>query len=180
MTMSPTLPLRLLAAGVVFVAATACNPSSGSEQSAAAEAPAEAATVAAATVDATLPTVLVYKTSTCGCCEGWVEHLRAAGFKVDARDVTDLMSVKTDAGVPTSMTSCHTGIVDGYVVEGHVPAEQLKRLLAERPDIAGIAVPGMRIGSPGMEGPGATPYEVLSFDGDGNTEVFAEIDPNSR
>jgi hypothetical protein len=124
-----------------------------------------------------LPTVLVYKTPTCGCCNGWIEHLQAAGFTVDARDVRDIMTVKQDGGVPVSMSSCHTAIVDGYVVEGHVPAEQVKRLLAERPEVAGIAVPGMPIGSPGMEGPGAQPYEVLSFTHDGHAEVFAEVDP---
>jgi len=124
-----------------------------------------------------LPTILVYKTPTCGCCNGWIEHLEAAGFTVDARDVRDLMSVKRDAGVPTAMSSCHTGLVDGYVVEGHVPAEHIVRMLAERPEIAGIATPGMPIGSPGMEGPNAQPYEVLSFGADGSSAVFAEVDP---
>ena len=87
------------------------------------------------------------------------------------------MSVKRDAGVPVAMSSCHTALIDGYVIEGHVPVEQVKRLLAERPEVAGIAVPGMPIGSPGMEGSNAQPYQVLSFDEDGNAEVFAEIDP---
>jgi hypothetical protein len=127
-----------------------------------------------------LPSVLVYKTPTCGCCNGWIEHLRAAGFTVDARNTTDLMTVKMDAGVPTPMISCHTALVDGYVVEGHVPAEQLKRLLTERPDLAGIAVPGMPAGSPGMESRNPKPYQVLSFDDEGNGAVFADIDPGSR
>jgi hypothetical protein len=124
-----------------------------------------------------LPTVLVYKAPSCLCCGGWIEHLEAAGFTVDARDVRDLMSIKRDGGVPTSMSSCHTAIVGGYVVEGHVPAKQVKRLLAEQPRIAGIAVPGTPIGSPGMEGPGATPYQVYSFTHDGQADVFAEVDP---
>jgi hypothetical protein len=127
-----------------------------------------------------LPTIVVYKTSTCGCCSGWVDHMRAAGFTVDARDVptnADLMRVKLDAGVPGAMTTCHTSLVDGYVVEGHVPADQVKRLLAERPSVAGIAVPGMPIGSPGMEGPGAQPYRVYSWDHQGGSAVFAEVDP---
>jgi hypothetical protein len=124
-----------------------------------------------------LPTVLVYKTPTCGCCIGWVEHLEAAGFTVDARDVTDIMTVKRDGGVPPQMSSCHTAIVDGYVVEGHVPADQVERLLAERPEVAGIAVPGMPTGSPGMEGPNARPYQVLSFTHTGEAAVFAEVDP---
>ena len=131
----------------------------------------------ASAADPSLPEVLVYKSPTCGCCNGWVEHMRAAGFTVDARDVSDLMSVKRDAGVPVAMSSCHTTLIDGYVVEGHVPAEQVKRLLADRPEIAGIAAPGMPAGSPGMEGPNAQPYEVFSFDADGRTEVFAKIDP---
>lgn len=124
-----------------------------------------------------LPTVLVYKTPTCGCCVGWVEHLEAAGFTVDARDVTDIMTVKRDGGVPPQMSSCHTAIIDGYVVEGHVPADEVKRLLAERPEVAGIAVPGMPTGSPGMEGPNARPYQVLSFTHTGEAAVFAEVDP---
>lgn len=130
-----------------------------------------------AVTGADLPTVLVYKTPTCGCCNGWVEHMRAAGFTVDARDVSDIMSVKLDAGIPGAMSSCHTAIVDGYVVEGHVPAEQIERLLAERPDIAGIAVPGMPTGSPGMEGRDPQPYQVFSIGRDGSAAVFAEVDP---
>lgn len=130
-----------------------------------------------ASADADLPTVLVYKTASCGCCNGWVEHMRAAGFEVEARDVRDLMSVKMDAGVPTAMSSCHTALVDGYAVEGHVPADQIKRLLAERPEIVGIAAPGMPMGSPGMEGPGAKPYDVMQWDAAGNSAVYATIDP---
>ncbi|MDH3269962.1 MAG: DUF411 domain-containing protein [Gemmatimonadota bacterium] len=145
------------------------NASAGNDTSAS---PASDAAVA---VD--LPTVLVYKTPTCLCCNGWVEHLEAAGFTVDARNVSDLMTVKRDAGVPPQMSSCHTAIVDGYVVEGHVPAELMKDLLANRPDVAGIAAPGMPTGSPGMEGPNAKPYQVLSFTHDGEAAVYAEVDP---
>jgi hypothetical protein len=138
------------------------------------------AVLAAAGADQTLPTLVVYKTSTCGCCTGWVDHMRAAGFTVDARDVptnADLMRVKVDAGVPGAMATCHTALIDGYVVEGHVPADQVKRLLADRPAVAGIAVPGMPVGSPGMEGPGAQPYRVYSWDRQGGSAVFAEVDP---
>lgn len=124
-----------------------------------------------------LPTVLVYKSPTCGCCNGWIEHLEAAGFTVEARDTRDLMTVKRDAGVPPQLSSCHTALVDGYVVEGHVPAEQMKRLLADDPEIAGIAVPGMPTGSPGMEGPNAEPYQVYSFTHGGQAAVYAEVDP---
>jgi hypothetical protein len=124
-----------------------------------------------------LPSVLVYKSPTCGCCNGWVEHMERAGFVVDARNTTDLMTIKREGGVPPQMSSCHTAIIDGYVVEGHVPAEQVKQLLAERPQIAGIAVPGMPIGSPGMEGPNPKPYQVLSFTHTGEAEAFATVDP---
>jgi len=128
-------------------------------------------------LDQSLPPVVVYKTATCGCCGGWVEHMRAAGFAVDARDVTDLTSVKLDAGVPGPMVTCHTAIIDGYVVEGHVPAEVVKRMLADRPDIAGIGTPGMPMGSPGMEGPNAQPYQVVAFGHEGEMSVYAEVDP---
>ena len=124
-----------------------------------------------------LPRALVYKTPSCGCCSLWVDHMREAGFEVDARDLNDIIPVKIDAGVPPRMSSCHTTLIDGYVVEGHIPAEHVKRLLEERPDVVGIAVPGMPIGSPGMEGIGARPYQVLSWDRQGNVEVYAEVDP---
>lgn len=137
----------------------------------------ERSAAALAAADQELPALLVYKTPTCGCCNGWLEHMQEAGFAVDARNVTDIMSVKLDAGIPAGASSCHTTLVDGYYVEGHVPAEQVKRLLAERPDIAGIAVPGMPTGSPGMEGPNARPYQVVAIGHDGTASVFAEIDP---
>jgi len=122
------------------------------------------------------PTVTVYKTATCGCCHEWVEHLEDAGFEVEAHDVADLGAVKDRYGVRVPLRSCHTAIVDGYVIEGHVPAADIARLLEERPEVAGLAVPGMPIGSPGMEVPGrpADPYDVLAFDERGNARVFAE------
>ncbi len=157
---------------ILPLAASGCaenDASTSGSQALAAEAPAAAGQE--------LPTVLVYKTATCGCCNGWIEHLEAAGFTVDARDTRDLMVVKRDAGVPTQLSSCHTAIVDGYVVEGHIPAEHVKSLLADRPDVAGIAVPGMPIGSPGMEGANPQPYQVYSFTRDGQAAVYAEVDP---
>jgi hypothetical protein len=164
-------------AGLVLGACADANASSDAAASAEATASPDAAMAVA--LDQSLPTILVYKTATCGCCKGWVEHLEASGFTVDARDInaTELMMTKRDSGVPTQMSSCHTAIIDGYVVEGHVPAEQIRRLLAERPDIAGIAAPGMPIGSPGMEGRNAQPYEIFSFTHDGEATVYAEIDP---
>ena len=117
----------------------------------------------------------VYKSPTCGCCSKWVDHLREEGFEVRTTDTNDLADFKASHGVPTQVESCHTALVAGYVVEGHVPASDIERLLRERPGIRGLAVPGMPIGSPGMEVPGTKgqPYDVLAFDNDGRTEVFA-------
>lgn len=120
--------------------------------------------------------VQVYKSPTCGCCSEWIDHLRSHGFAVRATDVRDVSPVKREHGVPRGLESCHTALVGGYVVEGHVPAEDLRRLLAERPDVAGLAVPGMPIGSPGMEGPNPERYRVLAF-GPGGLAVFAEHGP---
>ncbi len=156
-------------AAATDAAPVAASPSEGAMAS-------EAASSASLAMDE-LPQIVVYKTEFCGCCNGWIEHLEAAGFQVEARNVQDLTSVKMDAGVPTSLSSCHTALIDGYVVEGHVPADAVKKLLAERPQVAGIATPGMPIGSPGMEGPNAEPYTVEAFTADGSHSTFAEIDP---
>ncbi|MEP6918389.1 MAG: DUF411 domain-containing protein [Acidobacteriota bacterium] len=115
----------------------------------------------------------VFKSPTCGCCEKWVSHVRASGFAPTATDVDDMTVVKTQRHVPPALQSCHTAIVAGYVIEGHVPAEDIKRLLKERPAIAGLAVPGMPSGSPGMEGAAPRPYDVVAFDKQGKTRVFA-------
>ncbi len=121
------------------------------------------------------PVVMVYKSPTCGCCEGWIEHMRANGFQVGVQNVDNVATIKKRFGVPADLMSCHTAIVDGYVVEGHVPAKEVQRLLSERPAILGIAVPGMPAGAPGMESPNTAPqpFEVVAFDKNGNTEVFA-------
>ncbi len=121
-----------------------------------------------------LPTVAVYKSPTCGCCVKWVEHLEAHGFTVVSHDTNELPRVKATTGVPGELASCHTAIVDGYVVEGHVPADLIVRMLEERPEIAGLAVPGMPMGSPGMEGPYKEAYDVLAFQRNGKTEVYAK------
>lgn len=130
---------------------------------------------------ASAPAMHVYKTPTCGCCSKWVDHMREAGFTVTVEDLSndELQKVKAKLGVPAAVNSCHTGRVAGYLVEGHIPADTVKRLLKEKPKVAGIAVPGMPIGSPGMEVPGTRPqpYDVLSFDKAGTTKVFATIKP---
>jgi len=124
--------------------------------------------------------VVVYKSPTCGCCNKWADHLRAAGFEVVSHDRNDMVRIKSELGIARPLQSCHTAIVEGYAVEGHVPAKDIKRLLQERPAIAGLAVPGMPIGSPGMEMEDHTvePYDVLSFDKQGNTEIFTEYRTN--
>ncbi len=117
--------------------------------------------------------ITVYKSPDCGCCNKWVVHLRKAGFKVTAEDHMDMNSIKLSSGVTPGMDSCHTAHVDGYVIEGHVPANDIKRLLKERPDVTGLAVPGMPMGSPGMEGHREDNYEVLTFKPNGETAVFS-------
>ena len=121
------------------------------------------------------PAVQVYKDPTCGCCAIWVEHLRKAGFAATVTDVEDMAAIKMKHGVPARARSCHTAVVDGYVIEGHVPAADVQRLLKQRPAVVGLGVPGMPIGSPGMEVAGMKPqpFDVLAFDKAGQTTVFA-------
>jgi hypothetical protein len=107
--------------------------------------------------------IVVHKGKLCGCCGGWIEHMEANGFVVAVRDTDDLAGVKQALGVPSLMGSCHTSAVGGYVVEGHVPASAIRRLLAERPDAKGLLLPGMPPGSPGMESARPRPYSVLVF-----------------
>ncbi len=122
-----------------------------------------------------LPLMVVHKSPTCGCCSSWVEHMQKAGFKVESRNVDDMSPVKARVGVPFGKGSCHTAEVGGYFIEGHVPAEDVKRLLAEHPDAKGLTVPGMPAGSPGMELPDGSvhPYVVELVARDGTTSVFA-------
>lgn len=119
------------------------------------------------------PKIVVYKTPTCGCCSKWEDHLKAAGFNVVSKISDDLSPIKAKEGVPSALQSCHTGVVNGYVIEGHVPAASIKKLLAKKPKtVKGLAVPGMPMGSPGMEGPYTEKYDVISFGKDGKTSVF--------
>jgi hypothetical protein len=121
-----------------------------------------------------LPQVEVFKSPTCGCCGAWVDHLKAAGFTVKVVEVDDTSGARKRYGMPDKFGSCHTGIVNGYVVEGHVPAAEVKRLLATRPAAIGLAVPGMPVGSPGMEyGDRKDPYDVFLIDKSGRQTVFA-------
>jgi len=119
------------------------------------------------------PTITVYKDPSCGCCKSWIEHLIKHGYRVDAKDTPDMTGIKRGLGVPDGLSACHTAVVNGYLIEGHVPAADIARLLKEKPKVAGLAVPGMPMGSPGMEGPRAQHYQVLSFDKAGKTKIFA-------
>lgn len=162
MKRSPSLFVAAFAA--LFVAAAA---SSARDESA----PPVVRPVAAKTV------IQVYKSPTCGCCKAWVDHIRAAGFQAEVFDVSDadLQARKAKLGVGPKLASCHTAVVNGYVVEGHVPAADIERMLREKPAIAGLAAPGMPMGSPGMEMPGgrADSYDVVAFTKAGTTRVFA-------
>lgn len=165
----PALPMLLL------LLIPACGRAPADAPEASAGGPPEAAAAPAASVVAR-PVVHVWKDPSCGCCAGWVEHMRASGYTVEVEEVSasDLQRMKDEMGVPRALTSCHTARVGDYVVEGHVPAEAIDRLLAEHPAVEGLAVPGMPVGSPGMEVPGqpAEHYDVVAFGADGSRSVF--------
>lgn len=140
------------------------------------------ASLAAAAAAGAPPHMVVWKTPACGCCDGWVEHVREAGFSVEVHELDNLNDVKRRAGVPYGMGSCHTAEIEGYFIEGHVPASDIRRLLAERPAVKGLTLPGMPIGSPGMEDPSGRvePYTVVQVGKDGSTSEFARHGPNPR
>jgi hypothetical protein len=118
--------------------------------------------------------ITVYKNPSCGCCKAWVSHMREKGYAVQAKDLQDLSALKKHYGITDELAACHTAFVGGYVIEGHVPADAIARLLKEHPKgVKGLAVPGMPMGSPGMEGPTAQHYDVIAFDSTGATRVFA-------
>jgi hypothetical protein len=136
-----------------------------------------AAWAAAPRVAVAASLLTVHKTPWCGCCTAWAEHMAAAGFAVAVEDSEDLDPIKRSLGVPVRLESCHTGVIEGYVIEGHVPAAVVERLLAERPEgIAGLAVPGMPAGSPGMEFGTAEAYDVIAF-GPAGERVYTSIVP---
>lgn len=130
-------------------------------------------TVAFAVPVAARQQVEVWKSPSCGCCNGWVEHMRTAGFAVTVHDVDDVQPMKDASGVPGQLASCHTAKVGGYVVEGHVPASDIRRLLSEKPKARGLSVPGMPADAPGMDMATGQPYEVVLFGGDGGDRVYA-------
>lgn len=155
---NPTVrrPLGFAAAVMVLVASTGCVAETPQEPSVPDEA-----------------TLVVHHDPNCGCCGKWIDHMEQHGFAVEAILETDMNGVKRELGVPGNLPSCHTATIGGYVVEGHIPAADVQRLLEERPDAKGLSVPGMPLGSPGMEyGNRRHAYDVLLFDDSGNTSVF--------
>jgi hypothetical protein len=122
------------------------------------------------------PTITIYMSPTCGCCAKWVDHVKAAGFKTVVHEDQDMDTVKENLGVPRDMRSCHTAQVEKYLIEGHVPAEDIRKLLVQKPRAAGLAAPGMPASSPGMAVPGEPhePFDVLLFQRDGKSTVFAK------
>jgi hypothetical protein len=126
--------------------------------------------------------MLVYKSPYCGCCDLWIEHVEEHGFStatVDLVEYDEQVAKKREHGVDLDLGSCHTAVIGGYIVEGHVPGHVIRRLLEEQPRIRGLAVPGMPIGSPGMEGPGARPYQVIAIGTDGSRSVYEVVDPSA-
>ena len=121
-----------------------------------------------------LPKVDVYKSPTCSCCAKWADYLEDHGFSVTTHDRGNMSAIKKQLGVPEAKASCHTATIGDYIVEGHVPVEDILKLLEEKPEVAGLTVPGMPLGSPGMEAPTSQPYTVYTFDNNGDTEAFAE------
>lgn len=115
----------------------------------------------------------VYLTRTCGCCKKWVDHLNKSGFKTKLTYVDDLSEVKSKYNIPQKASSCHTGVINGKFIEGHVPASAITKMLKEKSEVRGIAVPGMPMGSPGMEGPYRENYDVIALDKNNNASIFA-------
>jgi hypothetical protein len=167
-------------AAMVFALTLACAPSDETAQSGSAAGAANGvgsvATVANASTPTTVSasdTIQVWKDPNCGCCKNWVEHMRKHGYTVVVHDTPDLTPVKQTHGVGADLVACHTAVIAGYTIEGHVPADLVDKLLEEKPDIAGLAVPGMPMGSPGMEGGTPEHYDVIAFTSDGGRSVYA-------
>ena len=159
--------MKRVAALVLVSAAAACSNADTPEPRSVALADAQSS--------ASPDTMIVYKSPTCGCCSKWVDHIEENGFVAVTRDVDnlELARMKQELGVPASEFSCHTAIVAGYTIEGHVPADAIRRLLTEKPaGVRGLAVPDMPVGSPGMEGLFPRKYDIHTFDDDGNVAVY--------
>lgn len=154
--------------GVVLVG---CGPSQRSETG-----PPDSAQAQRAPQAASPNAITVYRDPSCGCCEAWAEQARGHGFSVTVVDRPDMPAIKRQHGVPEELSSCHTAIVAGYSIEGHVPFADVRRLLEEKPSIRGLAVPGMPRGSPGMEMPDGSkdPFQVMAFDAEGRASVFSK------
>lgn len=117
----------------------------------------------------------VYRSASCGCCKGWIDHIRENGIEVEDVVVEDVSYFKNKLGVPSELRSCHTGVINGYAIEGHVPAADIKKLIHDKPQVVGLAVPHMPVGTPGMEmGNRKDPFDVISFDDKGDTQVFKQ------
>ncbi len=136
--------------------------------------------LASAAAATTTPVIDVYKSASCGCCKAWVEHLQKNGFTVRAHDVANAPAYRAKFGIPDELGSCHTGMVNGYALEGHVPAREIKRLLAQRPKAVGLAVPGMPQGSPGMETGRSDPYDVVLVQANGRHRVYQHYNGNKE
>ncbi len=160
--------LRVAIAAFAVLALAACDAGNTNTE------PASTKLSQGESLPASMKKVVMYKAPNCKCCTGWAEHLRQDGFSVTIHKREDMDAIKTKFGVSDKLASCHTALVDGYVIEGHVPAADVERLLKERPDIVGLTAPGMPMKSPGMQAVGQKPqgYTVLAFDKDGNTTVF--------
>jgi hypothetical protein len=172
--MDRLLRLAPLASALLLAACQSAPSADVTTSSGGSAAPETAPVQPAAAFDADLPIITVYKSPTCGCCQGWVDHLRESGFRVEVVDMNDRTVVTSGRGVPRELSSCHTGVVGDYFVEGHVPAEDIRRLVEEEPNGLGLAVPGMPIGSPGMEqGDRVDPYDVILVSRDGQHTVWA-------
>lgn len=164
MTFHHSFLTRSLTLGLLVIAAVGCSRLNASGL----------LNLAQVSATDTLPAIEVFRSESCGCCGQWVKHMQEAGFTVSETITEDMDAIKQQHGVTDELASCHTAIADGYVIEGHIPADDVQRLLTEKPDVTGIAVPGMPIGSPGMEvGDEREPYTVLSFKGE-TIETFAE------
>lgn len=166
--------LAVLGGGAIILGSQAPDPAPTAPSGAV---PPSAAGVVASVLEAAPASdvIQVYKSPSCGCCVEWIEHLRQHGFEVEVVDRPNMLAVKSELGLPRELASCHTARVAGYLVEGHVPAQDIRRLLQDRPALAGLAVPGMPVGSPGMEVEGrpADEYDVVAFDASGSTSIWA-------